>query len=115
MEADMRIALSLLLFACLSAPWAWAVDSAPSAATPQVRALIDQLGDAKYDRREEAAKRLKAIGKPVLPALKEALNSEDPEIVSRARALIRRIEIRPLPQGDPAGGGGILRATRLHD
>jgi hypothetical protein len=114
MEADMRIALPLLLFAGLLAPGARGIDPAPAAAAPQVKALIDQLGDAKYDRREDAAKKLKAIGRPALPALKEALTSDDPEIVSRARALIRRIEIRPLPQPDPAGVNGIIRARRMN-
>ena len=112
----MKIALPLLLITCLLAPCALGVDPAPSVAvaTPQVKALIDQLGDAKYERREDAAKQLKAIGKPALPALKEALaGSEDPEIVSRARALIRRIEIRPLPKGDPAGINGMIQATRM--
>jgi hypothetical protein len=93
--------------------------AAPAATQPastEVRKLIDQLGDSEYPKREEAAKKLKAIGKPAVPALKQAIAAnEDAEVVSRAQALLKRIEIRPLPQGDPVAlnGGGMINATRM--
>lgn len=61
--------------------------------------LIAQLGSGDFKKREEASKKLKAIGKEALPLLKEALNSDDPEIASRAGAIIKRIETPGLPGG----------------
>jgi hypothetical protein len=70
--------------------------------TDRIPALIEQLGSSDFARREAAMKALRAIGKPALPALKEAQkNHPDAEVVSRAGVLIRRIEIPPLPQADP--------------
>src|SRR5258706_12132584 len=111
----MRIALILLLIALLT-PLRAAAAPAPASqpASDEIKKLIDQLGDNDYPKREEAAKKLKAVGKPALPALKEAIaGNEDPEVVSRAQALVKRIEIRPLPAADPAGGNGMLQATRM--
>jgi hypothetical protein len=112
----MRIAPILLLSALLLTPLR-AAAAAPAATQPaseEIKKLIDQLGDNDYPKREDAAKKLKAVGKPALPALKEAIaGNEDPEVVSRAQALVKRIEIRPLPAADPAGVNGMLQATRM--
>src|SRR5205809_269469 len=63
---------------------------APDPAT--IKKLIRQLGDAEYTERNAAMKRLQAIGKPALPALREAVtNSSEPEIKRRAQRLIERI------------------------
>jgi membrane-associated protease RseP (regulator of RpoE activity) len=70
--------------------------AAPSDA--DIRKLIVQLGSDDYDAREQAVKRLREIGKPALPHLKAALAATaDIEVANRARALIRRIETRPVP------------------
>lgn len=115
-EVLLKYALTLLIALCLLAPprLARAADEIP-ASKDEIKKLIDQLGAGEYARREEAAKKIKAIGKPALPALKQAItDGEDAEIVSRAQALVRRIEIRPLPAPDPALiNNGMIPATRM--
>src|SRR2546421_2659429 len=106
----MRIALILLLITLLLTPLRAATPAATQPASEKIKKLIDKLGDNDSPKREEAAKKLKAIGKPAPPALKEAIAAnEDPEVVSRAQALVKRIEIRPLPAPDPAGVNGMLQ------
>ena len=104
--------LVLALFAAPPAiaqeqPPALAADTSPSEA--DIQRLIVQLGSDDYDAREQAARRLRQIGKPALPHLKAALSSPDAEIVNRARTLITRIEARPVPgpnpDADPFAGG----------
>ena len=51
-----------------------------------LRALITQLGDASFDKREAANKRLADIGAPALLLLKKtAKESDDAEVRERAR------------------------------
>jgi hypothetical protein len=69
--------------------------------------LITQLGDNDFKMREEASRQLKQIGKPALDALKKATKLDDPEIQTRAEALVKRIEQRPVP-------GGVGPATVLN-
>src|SRR5262249_38597071 len=58
----------------------------------RVAALINQLGDAKFARREQAAKQLEEIGAPALPALRRAAaTNKDEEIALRAAALVEAI------------------------
>ena len=85
-------------------------EAAPAEAAPaDVRSLVEQLGDADFKTREAATKKLKDMGREALPALKEAIASAaDPEICSRADALVRQIE-RPRVPTDwlgPEGFGG---------
>src|SRR5438067_10208773 len=57
-----------------------------------IRALIQQLGDASFEARDAAAKKLKAIGEPVLDLLeKSARESKDPELRNNAEMLVRDI------------------------
>src|SRR5689334_21502320 len=71
-----------------------------------VHALVEQLGDADFKTREAATQRLKELGAAALPALKEAIAAAaDPEVCSRADALVRRIE-RPRVPPDWLGGDG---------
>ena len=58
----------------------------------RVKQLIDQLADEKFAVRDAASAELVKIGRDALPALKEALKSEDPNIKSYAEYLIGRIE-----------------------
>lgn len=67
----------------------------------KVLALIEKLGDGDPTVREEATKKLQEMGKAVLANLQEAAQSDDPEVRSRARGLIRKAE-RRLPPAAPA-------------
>jgi len=87
------LALSLLASPGFSATLEPAVDRVP--------AEIRRLGDDRYAVREEATKRLWEMGKPALPSLREALNQSDPEIVRRAKLLIRKIELEITPDTEP--------------
>lgn len=55
-------------------------------------ALVAQLGAARYAQREAAASALERLGRSALPALQSVRDVKDPEIRSRASALILRIE-----------------------
>ena len=83
------------------------------AVSDEIRGLIDQLGADDYGRREAAAKRLKALGKAALPALREAAEHDDPEVASRAQALVKRIDVRPLPAPDRRNAGPMLRGMNM--
>jgi len=85
--------------------------------------LVDQLGSPRYVEREKATEALARLGIRALPALREAHDAKDPEVRSRAAALVDKIEAlalteptlvalnlqdRPLPEavkaiGDQAG------------
>ena len=85
-----------------------AKDSPPTKIAPATRpvdekvlALIEKLGDGDPAVREEATKKLQEMGKAVLPSLAAAAQSDDPEVRSRARGLIRKAE-RRLPPAAPA-------------
>jgi hypothetical protein len=73
-----------------------AADRARSQATPPtqetIRRLIKQLGSARYRDREDAGKRLDAIGGPAwYPLCKAAARSPDLEIRRRAEKLVQAI------------------------
>src|SRR5262249_6610035 len=57
-------------------------------------ALVRQLGDGKFAKREAAGKALEALGAPALPALREAAASKDAEVRRRAERLIAAITQR---------------------
>ena len=64
----------------------------------EIRKLIQQLGSADFAEREAATKRLEAIGKPALPALRDAAKkSEDAEVQRRAQRLVKKIAPDPDP------------------
>jgi hypothetical protein len=87
------------LIAFTSCVWlAVALPAAPEPA-PDVPALIRQLGDADFRKREAATQRLKEVGKAAAPALREALTGSDPEVCARAEALLRQLERPRIPSG----------------
>ena len=100
-----------------AAPDARPLDLKRPAASPQQPAspldaphtLARQLGDDDFRVREAAAKRLKEMGKTALPALRQALGSADPEVCSRADALIRQIEKPRIPSGWFVARNGVRR------
>ncbi len=61
----------------------------------EIERLIQQLGSPKFEEREDAAKRLEAIGEPALETLEKAAEqSKDVEIRRRAQAVVQAIEKR---------------------
>jgi hypothetical protein len=60
-------------------------------ADPKIAALISQLGDAEFERREAAQKQLVALGPAVLAALKAAATGADAERKDRANRAIDQI------------------------
>jgi len=57
--------------------------------------LIQQLGDKAFRKREEASRKLIEAGPVVMPLLREASNSTDREISSRARRCLSEMEASP--------------------
>lgn len=60
--------------------------------TPEVRRLIEQLGDRDFRVRERAERLLMAEGSAALPLLRKAMGSPDPEIRRRALRLVPGLE-----------------------
>lgn len=88
-------------------------DASPTTApTAEIAALIVQLGDSDFHVRQRAAEHLKEIGKPALPALRQALSAADPEIQMRAQELIDSIVHPPLP-GTGSDRGHFRRTVRV--
>jgi tetratricopeptide (TPR) repeat protein len=70
----------------------------PAPTDGEIAALIEQLGDAEYARRETAAARLDALGAAAIdPLLAAAESSEDLEVALRSRWLAESI---PLAEAD---------------
>jgi hypothetical protein len=61
----------------------------------RIAALVRQLGDDAFDRREEATNQLIALGEPAVPFLKDALKSADLEVVRRAEHCLKKIGKTP--------------------
>ncbi|MDH4443520.1 MAG: hypothetical protein QE267_00160 [Akkermansiaceae bacterium] len=106
-----RIALTVCLVAGLGASMA-APPAKPSATPPpSLDALIDDLSADAFQTREEATRKLWAIGEPAVQALRKCAIGEDPEKAYRARDLIRKIELSLTPDTDPA----ILSLTERYE
>jgi hypothetical protein len=70
-------------------------NSGKAAKADRVAALIKQLGDGAFAKREAASKELEDIGEPALAALrKAATSSDDLEIRRRAERIIQTIATR---------------------
>ena len=64
-----------------------------------IRALISQLGDESFEKRQDADKKLAALGRPALRLLREAVKeSADAEVRERAERLIQKINKGPGPE-----------------
>ncbi|MHC5538529.1 hypothetical protein ACYOEI_09900 [Singulisphaera rosea] len=64
----------------------------PTPTSPDPSRLVVQLGATRYAERQAAASSLEGLGKRALPALRSAREVNDPEVRSRASALIAKIE-----------------------
>jgi RNA polymerase sigma factor (sigma-70 family) len=82
----------------------------------EVARLIGQLGDEDFEAREAATARLMRAGESALPALHEALASNDPEVRSRATKIIAAMKaekLRVLIDQVLAAHGGEDRLNKL--
>jgi WD40 repeat protein len=83
---------------------AWGRDASPGPRAKQAvdekttRALIAQLGDESYAKRDEAEKKLLAVGRPAVALLKKAANeSADAEVRQRAASVLSTLRAQPGP------------------
>jgi len=86
-------AVALLVGAMLlTASPARAVDGdKPQADAAEIATLVKQLGDDSYAVREAAQKKLIEIGPPARDAVAAAVESKDPEVSTRAKAILEAI------------------------
>ena len=84
----------LLLAAWLTVALSRGVAQLDSPEERRISILVEQLGDDSYERREAAGKELEELSDQALPALREAVDSNDPEVRLRARQLIRAIGLQ---------------------
>jgi hypothetical protein len=75
---------------------------AAAPAAGDISALVDALGGADAAAREAAARQIRDRGPGVVPQLREAAKSDNPEVAARARRLI----------GEVQAGGGKARQVR---
>jgi len=87
------MAWSVLLFA--RAGDADAAEAPPS--EQQIADAIRDLGHEQFTVREQASRFLIEAGRAAEPALNEALKSNDPEVVARARRILRRFMLGIYP------------------
>jgi hypothetical protein len=73
----------------------------------KIAALIEQLTDDEFENREKATEELVAIGPVAVPFLQRALHDDDPEIATRAKTSLERIE-RDNDPGLVAAAAGLL-------
>ncbi len=84
-----------------------AAEESPAPSKAKIASLIGDLGAEKAAVRDRASKDLEAIGEPAVPALKEAANSDDPEVAWRARTILDHIRgAATRPEGAPRGRAG---------
>jgi HEAT repeat protein len=57
----------------------------------QINRLVADLGSSKFAKREEASRKLNALGSVALPALRKAVESADKEVVRRAKGCLEEI------------------------
>lgn len=73
--------------------------------------LVRQLGSDRFGEREEASRELTRRGPAALPALRQGLQSDDAEVVRRARKCIAVLESGPGP-ALPAAAARVLAQRR---
>ncbi|MFD2255986.1 tetratricopeptide repeat protein [Luteolibacter algae] len=63
-----------------------------------IATLIAGLSDDSFQKREEATRELWKIGSLAIPALRDAANSDDPEISLRATDILEKVELKITPE-----------------
>lgn len=83
------LALAAVSFAAASASAEDAPAKSDDALRTEVAKLVKDLGSEEYATREEADAKLRKLGRPALPALKEALeHADDPEAMARLKKIV---------------------------
>ncbi|HKB42618.1 MAG TPA: HEAT repeat domain-containing protein, partial [Gemmataceae bacterium] len=91
--------------------------SANDADLAQTERLVKQLGSSVFSERQEASRRLIALGTAALQALQAAPRDNDPEVAKRVEACVKAIEsasrnelaaVRLLGRRAPEGAAGAL-------
>lgn len=70
----------------------------------QLRGLVRQLDADSFRTREHADRLLRAAGKLAIQPLRDAVSDGSPELISRARAILRSMPDVQLPDADPKPG-----------
>src|SRR5437867_2986519 len=65
----------------------------PATPAQDARLLVQMLRSESVEEREEAERKLKAIGRPALPELEKAAKAVDAEAAERAKHLLRVIPV----------------------
>lgn len=95
-----RVALSALLVVALTAGRAHGVDEIPAPdakSAAEISALITQLGEESFERREAAAEKLLTYGLPALKQVEEGAKHPDPEIRYRCsvvRGALKELDLQ---------------------
>ena len=88
-------------------PRGYAADRAPTAA--DIDRAVRQLGDREYTVRQRASQVLWEAGRAAEPALQKALDSDDLEVVYRARQILDQLQWGILPDTPPGDVAWIER------
>ena len=75
---------------------------------PAISALVKQLGDDDARKRDQAAGQLRQLGVKALPALTQAMNSDDPQIRITAEDLLSDIKNPKKPDEKPQVAGNTM-------
>jgi tetratricopeptide (TPR) repeat protein len=100
--------------------WAWmaaaGLSGAPLAVPPEaesdVAEMVARLSDDSFQVREGATRDLWKLGDQALVELQRAAGGEDPEAATRARELMRKIELGILPDSSPLIVDLVMRYDR---
>jgi tetratricopeptide (TPR) repeat protein len=96
-------ALSALIGCALLFPVSRGTTAHGPLPTPaEIDALVGQLGEPDFVRRQAASERLTAAGRAAEPALRAALGNRDAEVVRRAVAILDRFAYGLYPDTPPA-------------
>jgi len=77
-----------------------------------IQALVEKLGSDSYQEREKATKALNQIGAAAIPELLEAKKTKDPEVRSRAQAVLRNVSadlVNQLESDNPGPAYQVLK------
>lgn len=101
MSPMVRVSAACLTVVSLCSPLASLAWQENVASPERIRQLIAEMGHDDYFVRERAQAELARLGLEALDALIEAEESDDIEIASRARFLVRRLQIEWATEQDP--------------